>query len=52
MNISEETFTSWSRGPGKTEAEKCENAETAVKKAIAADKDLAVLDISVSPQGS
>ncbi len=52
MNISEESFVSWSQGPGKTEAEKCENAENAVKKAIAADEELAALDISVSPQGS
>ena len=52
MNISEETFTSWSQGPSKTEAEKCENAETAVKKAIAADEELAKLDVSVFAQGS
>lgn len=52
MNISEETFTSWSQGPGKTEAEKCENAETAVRKAIAADKELEGLNVSVFAQGS
>jgi tRNA nucleotidyltransferase (CCA-adding enzyme) len=52
MNISEETFTSCSQGPGKTEAEKCENAVSAVRKATAADNELAALDISVSPQGS
>ncbi len=52
MNISEETFTSWSQGPGKTEADKCENAETAVKKAIAADRELASLNVSTFAQGS
>lgn len=52
MNISEETFVSWSKGPGQTEADKCANAETAVKKAIAADRALAALDISVFAQGS
>ena len=30
MNISEDTFISWSRGPAKTEADRCDNAETAV----------------------
>ncbi|MCX6899950.1 MAG: nucleotidyltransferase [Verrucomicrobia bacterium] len=52
MNISEETFTSWSQGPGKTEADKCENAETAVRKAIAADAKLSPMGISVFAQGS
>lgn len=52
MNISEETFEVWAKGPGKTEQQKCDNAETAVKKAINADADLAALDITVFPQGS
>ena len=52
MNISEETFTSWSQGPGKTEADKCDNAETAVRKAIAADEKLSNMDVSVLKQGS
>lgn len=52
MNISEETLTLWSQGPGKTEAEKCDNAETAIKKAIAANKELASLDVSIFAQGS
>jgi hypothetical protein len=52
MNIEEETFLSWSKGPGKTEAEKCENAETAVRKAIAADEKLSKLNVVVSAQGS
>ena len=37
MNISEDTFAFWAKGPSATEAEKCENAETAVRKAIAAN---------------
>jgi len=52
MNISEETFTSWAQGPGKTEAERCDNAETAVRKAVAADDSLSKLDVSVFAQGS
>lgn len=52
MNVSEETLISWSQGPGKTEADKCENAETAVRKAIDVDDELSALDISVFAQGS
>ena len=52
MNISEETLTSWSQGPSKTEADKCENAESAVRKAIAADEKLSKMDVSVFAQGS
>jgi hypothetical protein len=48
----EETFTSWAKGPGITEQDKCENAETAVRKAIANHERLAALDIKVIPQGS
>jgi len=52
MNISESCFVSWSKGPGDTEAAKCQNAETAVRKAIKAAGQLAALDISVFAQGS
>ena len=52
MNISEENLVSWSKGPGQTEADKCSNAETAVRKAIKASEQLAALDISVFAQGS
>jgi hypothetical protein len=52
MNISEDTFISWSKGPSDTEAAKCENAETAVRKAIKASDDLGDMDISVFAQGS
>ena len=27
-----ETFKTWAQGPGKTEQEKCDNAESAIKK--------------------
>jgi len=40
MNISEDIFASWSQGPGKTEADKCTNAESAVRDAIADDGEL------------
>lgn len=52
MNSWEDTFASWAQGPGKTEADKCENAETAIKKAIVADRELMALDVSVFAQGS
>ena len=52
MNISEDSFVSWSKGPGQTEAGKCSNAETAVRKAIKASEQLAALDVSVFAQGS
>ena len=52
MNISEDNFVSWSKGPGQTEADKCSNAETTVRKAIKASEQLAALDVSVFAQGS
>lgn len=52
MNVSEETLAAWSKGPGQTEADKCANAERAVRKAVKADDNLAALDISVFAQGS
>lgn len=52
MNISEDSFISWSKGPPQTESDKCENAETAVRKAIKADAKLMSLDITVFAQGS
>lgn len=48
----EEKFALWSKPPGKTEREKMENAEAAVRKAIDADAELSKMDISVFPQGS
>ena len=52
MSISEDTLTTWSKGPSQTESDKCTNAELAVKKAIKADPVLQDLDISVFAQGS
>jgi len=52
VNLSEETFATWAKGPGQTEADQCDNAVRAVRKAIDGDGDLAALDISVFPQGS
>lgn len=52
MNISEDTFSAWAQGPSKSEIERCENAETAVRKAVAADADLSKLDLTVFAQGS
>ena len=48
----EETFKTWAQGPGKTEQEKCDNAESAIKKAISAHSGLSGMDISVFAQGS
>jgi len=52
MSSLENLFSSWAQGPGVTEAEKCENSERAIKKAIAADNKLSSLDITVFAQGS
>jgi hypothetical protein len=52
VNISEETFISWSAGPGQTEADKCANAESAVRGAIDNHDELSAADITVFPQGS
>lgn len=52
MNISEDTFAFWAKGPSATETEKCGNAETAVRKAMAADEKLSALSVSVFAQGS
>lgn len=52
MNITENTFVSWSKGPSQTESSKCENAERLVRKAIKASEELGSLDISVFAQGS
>jgi hypothetical protein len=48
----EETFKSWGAPPGKTEKEKMENAETAIRKAIKANAKLSDMDISIILQGS
>ncbi len=52
MNISEDSFVLWSKGPAQTEVDKCSNAETAVRKAIKASEQLSALNISVFAQGS
>ena len=52
VNVSEANLVSWSKGPSQTEADKCSNTETAVRKAIKASERLAGLDISVFAQGS
>lgn len=52
MSSWEDTFTSWAKGPGSTERAKCENAETAIRKAIVADEKLSGMDITIFPQGS
>lgn len=52
MSTLEDIFSSWAQGPGTTEAEKCENAERAVRKAVAADSKLSRLDVTVFAQGS
>ena len=48
----EDTFRAWGAPPGKTEKEKMENTEIAVKKAIQNDDTLSEMDISVFAQGS
>ena len=48
----EDTFRSWGTPPGQTEKTKMENAEAAVKKAIANHRRLSEMDISIFAQGS
>lgn len=48
----EDTFHSWSSPPGETEKSKMENAEAAIKKAIANHEQLSEMDITVFAQGS
>jgi hypothetical protein len=48
----EDSLKSWAKAPGQTELDKCDNAVTAVRKAIAASTKLSKLDIDVFAQGS
>lgn len=48
----EDKFVSWGKPPSKTEKERMENAEAAVRKAIAADSVLSKMDLTIFPQGS
>jgi len=48
----EDTFGSWAKGPGTTEQAKCDNAETAIRKALASHATLSKIDTTVFPQGS
>jgi hypothetical protein len=48
----ESTFRSWGQAPSQTEHDKCENAERAIRKAIAASSALAARSIAVFTQGS
>ncbi len=48
----EEAFNSWSQPPAKTEQERCENAEKAIRKAIEASDKLKYKDIKIFAQGS
>ncbi len=48
----EDTFRSWGKAPSITEQTKCENAETAIRKAIAADSTLSNKNVTIFAQGS
>lgn len=48
----EDTLKSWAKAPGQTELDKCDNAVTAVRKAIDANEKLSKLSIKVFAQGS
>jgi len=48
----ESTFRSWGQVPSQTEREKCENAERAVRKAIATSSALVARSINTFAQGS
>lgn len=48
----EASFESWGKPPGETERDKCENAERAIRKAIAASNVLSTRSVDVFAQGS
>jgi len=48
----EASFSYWAQPPGKTEQEKCDNAERAIRKAVAGSEALQAREVSVFPQGS
>ena len=48
----EEAFSSWAQPPAKTEQDRCENAEKAVRNAISASDKLKNRNIKVFTQGS
>lgn len=48
----EDTFTSWSRGPGETEQQRSDNAASMIVEALNNDEELAKYDIVVFTQGS
>lgn len=48
----ENAFSSWAQAPAKTEQERCENAEKAVRNAISASVKLKYKNIKVFTQGS
>jgi len=48
----EDSFKSWAAAPSVTEQHKMDNAESAIRKAINANKQLAQLDIAIIQQGS
>src|ERR1700685_789971 len=48
----EDTLKSWAKAPGQTELDKCDNAVTAVRKAINANATLSKHNIKVKAQGS
>jgi len=48
----EAQFASWAQAPGKTEQDRCENAESSIRNAIKASEALASRTISVFTQGS
>lgn len=48
----EEQFRKWAKPPGKTEQDRCDNAESAIRNAIKASNELKNRSISVFAQGS
>ncbi len=48
----EAAFTVWATGPGKTEQDKCENAERGIRAALDTHPELANWNLTVQPHGS
>ena len=52
MSEWDDKFSTWAKGPQTTEQTKCENAEIAIRKALAAHEQLSTMDVTVFAQGS
>ena len=52
MSTWEDSFSTWAQPPAKTEQERCENAEKAIRNAISDSTTLKYKNIKIFAQGS